>query len=99
MLYGFFKPGHIFLGSVKMTPFVAIVPKLEAAPFSLAWCKHAPSMARFDFSSPWKRPNICSLCLVAARLQQSTAVKNKDIRKFLDGIYVSEKTNIVVSED
>uniref|UniRef100_A0A915B398 Large ribosomal subunit protein uL6 n=1 Tax=Parascaris univalens TaxID=6257 RepID=A0A915B398_PARUN len=31
----------------------------------------------------------------AARIQQSTAVKNKDIRKFLDGVYVSEKTTIV----
>jgi len=30
----------------------------------------------------------------AARLQQSTSVKNKDIRKFLDGIYVSEKVNV-----
>merc|ERR1711872_571502 len=28
----------------------------------------------------------------AALIQQSTTVKNKDIRKFLDGIYVSEKT-------
>lgn len=27
----------------------------------------------------------------AATIQQSTTVKNKDIRKFLDGIYVSEK--------
>ncbi|KAK0416072.1 hypothetical protein QR680_012282 [Steinernema hermaphroditum] len=31
----------------------------------------------------------------AARIQQSTTVKNKDIRKFLDGVYVSEKTTIV----
>ncbi|XP_038063409.1 60S ribosomal protein L9-like [Patiria miniata] len=30
----------------------------------------------------------------AALVQQSTTVKNKDIRKFLDGIYVSEKTVI-----
>ncbi|GAU87843.1 hypothetical protein RvY_00639 [Ramazzottius varieornatus] len=30
----------------------------------------------------------------AARIQQSTTVKNKDIRKFLDGIYVSERVNI-----
>jgi large subunit ribosomal protein L9e len=30
----------------------------------------------------------------AARIQQSTSVKNKDIRKFLDGIYVSEKVTI-----
>ncbi|CAI4226724.1 unnamed protein product [Auanema sp. JU1783] len=31
----------------------------------------------------------------ASRIQQSTTVKEKDIRKFLDGIYVSEKTTIV----
>uniref|UniRef100_A0A915D2C8 Large ribosomal subunit protein uL6 n=1 Tax=Ditylenchus dipsaci TaxID=166011 RepID=A0A915D2C8_9BILA len=30
----------------------------------------------------------------AARIQQSTTVKNKDIRKFLDGIYVSEKVTV-----
>jgi len=27
----------------------------------------------------------------AAKIQQSTTVKNKDIRKFLDGVYVSER--------
>ncbi|CAL1280055.1 unnamed protein product [Larinioides sclopetarius] len=31
----------------------------------------------------------------AALIHQSTLVKNKDIRKFLDGIYVSEKTTVV----
>lgn len=31
----------------------------------------------------------------AALVQQSTMVKNKDIRKFLDGIYVSQKTTIL----
>jgi len=35
----------------------------------------------------------------AALVQQSTTVKNKDIRKFLDGIYVSEKTTIEESAD
>lgn len=30
----------------------------------------------------------------AALIHQSTLVKNKDIRKFLDGIYVSEKTHV-----
>jgi len=30
----------------------------------------------------------------AARIQQSTFVRDKDIRKFLDGLYVSEKTTI-----
>ena len=34
----------------------------------------------------------------AALIQQSTTVKNKDIRKFLDGLYVSEKTTIVKDE-
>ncbi|KAG1696614.1 60S ribosomal protein L9 [Nymphon striatum] len=32
----------------------------------------------------------------AALIQQSTFVKNKDIRKFLDGLYVSEKTTVQV---
>merc|ERR1712083_659557 len=32
----------------------------------------------------------------AALIQQSCKVKNKDIRKFLDGIYVSEKTAITL---
>merc|ERR1711977_147101 len=34
----------------------------------------------------------------AARIQQCTTVKNKDIRKFLDGLYVSEKTTIIIPE-
>lgn len=34
----------------------------------------------------------------AALIQQSTTVKNKDIRKFLDGLYVSEKTTVVQTE-
>jgi large subunit ribosomal protein L9e len=33
--------------------------------------------------------------LSAALIQQSCAAKKKDVRKFLDGIYVSERTNIV----
>uniref|UniRef100_A0AAZ3NZN5 Large ribosomal subunit protein uL6 n=1 Tax=Oncorhynchus tshawytscha TaxID=74940 RepID=A0AAZ3NZN5_ONCTS len=35
----------------------------------------------------------------AALIQQATTVKNKDIRKFLDGIYVSEKGTAVQKED
>jgi large subunit ribosomal protein L9e len=34
----------------------------------------------------------------AAKIQQSTLVRNKDIRKYLDGIYVSEKGTVVVEE-
>ena len=36
--------------------------------------------------------------LTAARIQQCCDVKKKDIRKFLDGIYVSEKTTVVLPE-
>ncbi|KAF4071574.1 hypothetical protein AMELA_G00274940 [Ameiurus melas] len=35
----------------------------------------------------------------AALIQQATAVRKKDIRKFLDGIYVSEKTTVVEQPD
>merc|ERR1739842_88342 len=35
--------------------------------------------------------DIVAVSLTAARIQQSTNVRNKDLRKFLDGIYVSEK--------
>lgn len=35
----------------------------------------------------------------AAKIRQSVLVRNKDIRKFLDGIFVSEKTNIVIPEE
>merc|ERR1712173_32291 len=34
-----------------------------------------------------------------ALIQQSTTVKNKDIRKFLDGLYVSEKGHVVDAEE
>ena len=34
-----------------------------------------------------------------ALIQQSTTVKNKDIRKFLDGLYVSGKGHVVEDED
>ena len=35
--------------------------------------------------------DICNVSLTAAQIQQSTNVRKKDLRKFLDGIYVSEK--------
>lgn len=37
--------------------------------------------------------DITKVSLSCAQISQSTAVKNKDIRKFLDGIYVSEKVS------
>ena len=38
--------------------------------------------------------DLSKVSLSCAQIQQSTLVKNKDIRKFLDGIYVSERGNI-----
>ena len=38
--------------------------------------------------------DVAKVSLSCAKIAQTTAVKNKDIRKFLDGIYVSEKSNI-----
>jgi large subunit ribosomal protein L9e len=38
--------------------------------------------------------NVESLGQSAATIQQACSVKNKDIRKFLDGIYVSERSAI-----
>ena len=35
--------------------------------------------------------DISKVSLTCAKIQQATRVRNKDIRKFLDGIYVSEK--------
>jgi large subunit ribosomal protein L9e len=42
--------------------------------------------------------DIALVSLTAARIQQATNVRNKDLRKFLDGIYVSEK-GVVVNEE
>ena len=39
--------------------------------------------------------DIENVSLSAALIQQSTTVKKKDIRKFLDGIYVSDKGHVV----
>jgi large subunit ribosomal protein L9e len=38
--------------------------------------------------------DITKVSLSCAQIAQNTNVRNKDIRKFLDGIYVSEKSNI-----
>ena len=38
--------------------------------------------------------DITNVSLSCAQIQQATTVRNKDIRKFLDGIYVSEKGNM-----
>jgi large subunit ribosomal protein L9e len=35
--------------------------------------------------------DIAAVSLIAAKIQQSTNIRHKDLRKFLDGIYVAEK--------
>merc|ERR1712154_596566 len=42
--------------------------------------------------------DIAAVSLTCAKIQQSTNVRHKDLRKFLDGIYVSEKGAIEVEE-
>jgi large subunit ribosomal protein L9e len=43
--------------------------------------------------------DIAAVSLTAARIQQATNVRNKDLRKFLDGIYVSDKGPTPVTEE
>ena len=43
--------------------------------------------------------DIAVVSLTAARIQQSTNIRHKDLRKFLDGIYVSEKGPIPIEEE
>ena len=43
--------------------------------------------------------DITAVSLSAAQIQQATNVRHKDLRKFLDGIYVSEKGPIPVVEE
>ncbi len=42
--------------------------------------------------------SISNVSQSAATIQNSTKVMNKDIRKFLDGIYVSERTTVVKAD-
>jgi large subunit ribosomal protein L9e len=43
--------------------------------------------------------DIANVSLTAAQIQQATSVRKKDLRKFLDGIYVSEKGPIPVPDE
>ena len=43
--------------------------------------------------------DIAAVSLMAAKIQQGTNIRNKDLRKFLDGIYVSEKGPIPASDE
>lgn len=43
--------------------------------------------------------DITKVSLTAAQIQQSTNIRHKDLRKFLDGIYVSEKGPAPVEEE
>lgn len=43
--------------------------------------------------------DIAMVSLTAAQIQQATSVRHKDLRKFLDGIYVSEKGSIPLPDE
>jgi large subunit ribosomal protein L9e len=43
--------------------------------------------------------DLAAVSLTAAKIQQATNIRHKDLRKFLDGIYVSEKGAIPVPEE
>jgi len=43
--------------------------------------------------------DIALVSLCAAKIQQATNIRHKDLRKFLDGIYVSEKGAMKVEEE
>lgn len=43
--------------------------------------------------------DITKVSLVAAQVQQMTNIRKKDLRKFLDGIYVTDKLNIEEEEE
>jgi len=43
--------------------------------------------------------DITLVSLVAAKIQQATNIRHKDLRKFLDGIYVSEKGAIKIPDE
>ena len=43
--------------------------------------------------------DIAKVSLSAAKIQQATNIRHKDLRKFLDGIYVSEKGPVPVPDE
>jgi large subunit ribosomal protein L9e len=43
--------------------------------------------------------DLAAVSLTAAKIQQATNIRHKDLRKFLDGIYVSEKGAIPVPDE
>jgi large subunit ribosomal protein L9e len=43
--------------------------------------------------------DLAAVSLTTAKIQQATNIRHKDLRKFLDGIYVSEKGAIPVLDE
>jgi large subunit ribosomal protein L9e len=43
--------------------------------------------------------DLAAVSLTTAKIQQATNIRHKDLRKFLDGIYVSEKGAIPVPDE
>ena len=84
--------GEKYVRRVKMQPGVKITSSTKQKDELILEGNDVELVSRSGKISPC--PLLCALfgiCIAAALIQMSTTVKNKDIRKFLDGIYVSEK--------
>ncbi|XP_017382748.2 60S ribosomal protein L9 [Cebus imitator] len=93
--------GEKYIRRVRMRPGMCI-PSDGIETFSFIFFSPPPFPASFILPLA----GVLCLCIncfifiaVAALIQQATTVKNKDIRKFLDGIYVSEKGTVQQADE
>ena len=70
------------------------VRKIEL-PEGVEFVRSADTKDQIEFNGN----DITVVSLICARIQQATNIRHKDIRKFLDGIYVSEKGPIPLPEE
>ena len=59
---------------------------------------HRPPRSPSHPTNP-KGNSIIEVSKAAAQIQQMTNIRKKDLRKFLDGIYVTEKLTVTVEEE
>lgn len=91
--------GEKFVRRVKMQPGVKISASTKQKDELVLEGNDIELVSRSGKRQATRAHSLPSSCLffcfflLAALIQMSTSVKNKDIRKFLDGIYVSEKVS------
>lgn len=100
--FGLATPGPRPLGTQPLCATLTLASDFSQIFFSLEGSKIVIPMSLFYIFVNSSYNNcfnmISFLPFTAALIKQSVAVKNKDIRMFLDGIYVSEKTTVVATE-